>query len=197
MIKINNINFTQKTIESIQIDGDDIKEINFEFHEREFKLRIIKDNHEIIEEVIEEQPKEEVIEETPEEVIQGTKKLSIGEVKKIIYDTIPKANTADTYFRTLKQVYDNFKEDDIYELLKKENEIIEYIEKQYEKLSTIKNKLCGIYKVYSLLNIESIVLKSKIEHYRIAQSIKEDKSNHEDKKTIEEADTILTYFIMN
>ena len=61
MIKINNINFTQKTIESIQIDGDDIKEINFEFHEREFKLRIIKlikDNQEIIEEVIEEKPKE-------------------------------------------------------------------------------------------------------------------------------------------
>ena len=56
MIKINNINFTQKTIESIQIDGDDIKEINFEFHEREFKLRIIKDNQEIIEEVIEEKP---------------------------------------------------------------------------------------------------------------------------------------------
>jgi len=196
MIKINNINFTQKTIESIQIDGTDIKEINFKFHEREFKLRIIKDNHEIIEEVIEEQPKEEVIEETPEEVIQGTKKLSIGEVKKIIYDTIPKANTADTYFRTLKQVYDNFKEDDIYELLKKENEIIEYIEKQYEKLSTIKNKLCGIYKVYSLLNIESIVLKSKIEQYKVSLTIQEDKEkeNPIDKKTIEEAEKIVNYF---
>ena len=34
MIKINDINFTQKTIESIQIDGHDIKEINFEFHGR-------------------------------------------------------------------------------------------------------------------------------------------------------------------
>ena len=124
MIKINNINFTRKTIESIQIDGDDIKEINFEFHEREFKLRIIKDNQEIIEEVIEEKPKEE-------EVIQEPKTLTIEEIKKIIYDTIPKANTAETYFRTLKQVYDNFKENDIYELLKKENEIIEYIEKQY------------------------------------------------------------------
>ena len=56
MIKINNINFTQKSIESILIDGDDIKEINFEFHEREFKLRINKDNQEIIEEVIEEKP---------------------------------------------------------------------------------------------------------------------------------------------
>ena len=61
MININNINFTQKTIESIQIDGTDIKEINFKFHEREFKLRIIKDNQEIIEEVIEEKPKEAVM----------------------------------------------------------------------------------------------------------------------------------------
>ena len=55
------------------------------------------------------------------EVVQEPKALTIGEVKKIIYDTIPKANTAETYFRTLKQVYDNFKENDIYELLKKEN----------------------------------------------------------------------------
>ena len=97
MIKINNINFTQKTIESIQIDGDDIKEINFEFDEREFKLRIIKDNQEIIEEVIEEKPKEDVVEEVIEpeeqkekELIQEPKKLSIGGVKKTIYDTIPK-----------------------------------------------------------------------------------------------------------
>ena len=94
MIKINNINFTQKTIESIQIDGDDIKEINFEFHEREFKLRIIKDNQQIIEEVIEENPNKDVVEEvieeeTPEEVSQEPKTLTLGEVKKIIYDTIP------------------------------------------------------------------------------------------------------------
>jgi integrase len=96
----------------------------------------------------------------------------------------------------LKQVYDNFKEDDIYELLKKENEIIQYIEKQYEKLSTIKNKLFGIYKVYSLLNIESIVLQSKIEHYKVSLTIQEDKEkeNPIDKKTIEEAENIVNYF---
>jgi len=80
------------------------------------------------------------------------------------------------------------------DLLSKEEEIIDYLEQQYKLTSTLKNKLCGIYKCYSLLNIESKLLKDKIEHYRIAQSIKEDKSNHEDKKTIEEADTILTYF---
>jgi len=96
----------------------------------------------------------------------------------------------------LKQVYDSFKEDDIYELLKKENEIIQYIEKQYDKLSTIKNKLCGIYKVYSLLNIESIVLKSKIEHYKVSLTIQEDKEkeNPIGKRTIEEAENIVNYF---
>ena len=184
MIKINNINFTQRTNESIQIDGDDIKEINFEFYEREFKLRIIKDNQEIAEEIIEEQPKEELI--------QGPKKLTIEEVKKIIYDNIPKANTAETYFRTLKQVYDNLKEDYIYELLKKENEIIQYIEKQYEKLSTINNKLCRIYKVYSLLNIESKELKSKIEHYKVSLTIQEDKEkeNPIDKKQSKKKKTL-------
>ena len=127
MIQIININFTQKTIKSIQIDGDDIKEINFELHEREFKLRIIKDNQEIVEEVIEEKPINDVLEdaieeETPEEqkeeVLQEPKKISIGEVKKIIYDNIPKANTAETYFRTLKQAHYTLKEDDIYELLR-------------------------------------------------------------------------------
>ena len=114
----------------------------------------------------------------------------------MIYDNIPKANTAETYFRTLKQVYDNFKDEDIYELLKKENEIIEYIEKQYDKLSTINNKFCGMYKAYSLLNIESIVLKSKIEHYKVSLTIQEDKEkeNPIDKKTIEEAENIVNYF---
>ena len=115
MIKINIINFTPKTIESIQIDGDDIKEIKFEFHEHRFKLSILKDNHEVVEEVIQEQPKAEVI----EEVIQEPNNLTKGEVKKIIYDNIPKANTADTYFRILKQVYDNFKENVNFELMKK------------------------------------------------------------------------------
>ena len=80
------------------------------------------------------------------------------------------------------------------DLLSKEKEIIDCLEQQYKLTSTLKNKLCGIYKCYSLLNIESKLLKDKIEHYRIAQSINEDKSNHKDKNTIEEADTILTYF---
>jgi len=59
-------------------------------------------------------------------------------------------------FCVLLKIYDSKKKILIF-ALKKEDEIIQYIEKQYDKLSTIKNKLCGIYMVYSSLNIESIV----------------------------------------
>ena len=84
----------------------------------------------------------------------------------------------------MKQVYDNFKEDDVHELLKKEIEIIEFIEGKYDKLTTIKNKLCGMVKVYNLLNLECTLLKSKIDHYMITLSIEEDKKkeNPIDKK---------------
>ena len=44
------------------------------------------------------------------------------------------------------------------------------------------------------MNIESKLLNDKVEHYKITQTIIEDKSNQEDKKTIEEADKILDYF---
>ena len=50
------------------------------------------------------------------------------------------------------------------DLLSEEKEIIEHLEQEYKTTSTQKNKLCGIYKCYTLLNIESKLLKDKIEH---------------------------------
>ena len=150
----------------------------------------MNNNDEVSEEVFEEEVSEEVVEE------KAIEKLTIDDLKKIIYETIPKKNTAETYFRSVKQVYDNFKDDDVYDLFKKENEIIEYIETKYDKLSTIKNKLCGMLKVYNLLNLESNVLKSKIDHYMVSLSIQEDKKKEDptDKKTIKEAELIVNYF---
>ena len=53
-------------------------------------------------------------------------------------------------------VYNHFKPYNINELLRtNKTEIINYIEKKYEKSSTIKSKLCGIYKCYKVLNIKS------------------------------------------
>ena len=201
MIKISNINFCEKTVENIEVSCDDMKEIKFEFLDNILRQSIVKGNdEEVIEDIIKEEMEDDEVvnEDVSEEVIeeQVIEKLTIDDLKKIIQETIPKKNTAETYFRSVKQVYDNFKDDDVYDLLKKENEIIEYIETKYDKLSTIKNKLCGMLKVYNLLNLESNVLKSKIDHYMVSLSIQEDKKKEDptDKKTIKEAELIVNYF---
>ena len=63
-------------------------------------------------------------------------------------------------------------------------------------MTTIKNKLCGMLKVYDLLNLECTLLKSKIDRYMMTISIDEDKKkeNPLDKKTVEEAEEIVNYF---
>jgi len=80
------------------------------------------------------------------------------------------------------------------DLLSNEKEIIQYLEQEYKTTSTLKNKICAVLKCYTILKIDTTLLKDKIEQYKITQSIKEDKSNHEEKKQIEEADNILDYF---
>ena len=158
MMKISHVNFCTKTVDNIEVCGI-LKEIKCEFHDNIFKITIMNNDEVVVEEVFEEQKVEEVVEhevfeeviaEPSEKVIEEpvNKKLTIADVKNIIYENISK-NTAETYFRSVKQVHDNFKEDDVRELLKKENEIIEFIETKYDKLTTIKNKLCGMLKVYS------------------------------------------------
>ena len=106
---MNNINFTKKTIENIEVNGDDIKEVQLVFLEDTFRITIIKDNEELVvkevfeqeenisTEVTEEETSEEVIEE-PVVEDQVNNKLTIDDLKKIIYETIPKKNTAETYF---------------------------------------------------------------------------------------------------
>ena len=195
------VNFSKKTIENLEVSCDDMKEIKFEFLDNTLRLSIVKENDkEVIEEIIKEEMEDvEVVNEEPtEDVIEEKviEKLTIDDLKKIIYETIPKKNTAETYFRSVKQVYDNFKDDDVYDLFKKENEIIEYIETKYDKLSTIKNKLCGMLKVYSLLNLESNVLKSKIDHYMVSLSIQEDKKKEDstDKKNNQRSRTNCKLF---
>ena len=76
----------------------------------------------------------------------------------------------------MEQVYGYFKLEDIHELLStKEQDIIHNIEKKYESISTIKSKLCAIYKVYKLLNIKSELFKSRIDYYVKKQTIHQDK----------------------
>ena len=204
MIKMSTVNFSKKTIENLEVSCDDMKEIKFEFLDNTLRLSIVKENdEEVIEEIIQEKlddtPNNKVVnEEVSEEVVEEKviEKLTIDDLKKIIYETIPKKNTAETYFRSIKQVYDNFDEEDVHILLKKENDIIEFIEKKYDKFTTIKNKLCGVYKVYNLLNLESNVLKSKIDHYMVSLSIQEDKKKEDstDKKNNQRSRTNCKLF---
>ena len=91
MIKINNINFCEKSIENIEVNGDDIKEIKCEFVDNRFKITIMNNNDEVIEETIVEENDEVIEQEVVAE--QQIKKLTIDDVKNIIDENIPKKNT--------------------------------------------------------------------------------------------------------
>jgi site-specific recombinase XerD len=57
----------------------------------------------------------------------------------LLKEHIPKKNTLDSYCRTIQQVYDYLKIENVLELLPtKEQDIINYLEKKYESISTIK-----------------------------------------------------------
>jgi hypothetical protein len=47
------------------------------------------------------------------------------------------------------------------DLLDKEKEIIEYLEQEYKTTSTLKNKLCAVLKCYTILKIDTTLLKDK------------------------------------
>ena len=71
-------------------------------------------------------------------------------------------------------VYNHFKLNSINILLTtNENEIINYIEKKYENSSTIKSKLCGIYKCYKFLSIKSDLFKNKLKNINIKLKLKQ------------------------
>jgi hypothetical protein len=95
----------------------------------------------------------------------------------------------------MEQVYNYFKVEDIHELLStKEKNIIHYLEEKYQSISTIKSKLCAVYKVYKLLNIENELFKNKIEHYAYEQKINQDKHKELNKQTTQDGNSIIEYF---
>ena len=92
-------------------------------------------------------------------------------------------------------VYNHFKLNNINELLRtKENEIIYYIETKYENSSTIKSKLCGIYKCYKVLNIKSDLFKNKIEEYKYKTETQRDKEKDSNKKDKDEGNKLIEEF---
>jgi hypothetical protein len=89
-------------------------------------------------------------------------------------------------------VFEYFKVQTIHELL--EQDIIHYLEEKYESISTIKSKLCAIYKVYKLLNLTSELFKNRIDYYAKKQTIHQDKHKESNKKTVADGDAIIDYF---
>ena len=81
-------------------------------------------------------------------------------------------------------VYNHFKLNNINKLLRtNENEIIKYIETKNENSSTIKSKLCGIYKCYKVLNIKNDLLKIKLKNINIKLKLKQIKQKTLIKRT--------------
>jgi len=222
MIKISNLNFQNQTIETIEVNGETVDNLEITLTKTKFNIVIVKDNKCIKKEIkkkdVPEKAVDLLIEDTMEVVVEDTKEVveenievvevvvedikeevvkpvTFSKVKDLLKEHIPKKNTLDSYCRTMEQVYGYFKVEDIHELLStKEQDIIHYLEEKYESISTIKSKLCAIYKVYKLLNIESELFKSKIEHYAYEQKINQDKNKESNKKTTQDGDAIIEYF---
>ena len=144
---------------------EDIKE---EINEDPVVEELVEDIKEKNEVVMDEPVVEQVVEEQVEQPVMEL--ITLAKIKDLLKQHIPKKNTLDSYCRTIQQVHDYFEIEDVHELLvTKEEDIINYLEKEYNKNSTIKSKLCAIYKVYKILNIESELFRNRIEHYAYEQ----------------------------
>jgi hypothetical protein len=151
---------------------------------------IMEEVHEEIEEVV-----EPVMDEVHEEIEEVVEPVTLGKMKELLKEHIPKPNTLDSYVRTIKQVYEHFKIDDMRVLLfTKEQDIINYIESNYTNNSTIKFKLCSVYKAYKILGIEGNLFKQRIDFYATKQTLKQEETKEENKKSVDEGNSIVEHF---
>ena len=167
MIKITNLNFQNQTIESIEVNGETVDNLQIKLTKTKFNIVIVKDKKVIQKEIKKKENIVDVIIEEVEEVIEDIKEnecvqeeMTLAKVKDLLKEHIPKKNTLVSYGRTIQQVFEYFKVQTIHELL--EQDIIDYIEKQYESISTIKSKLCAMYKVYSYSTLKTSCLKVEL-----------------------------------
>ena len=153
---------------------DKITEIEKKMNEIENELNTIE-NQMINDE--DDEPVMEKIENEIEEVVEPVSEepVTLGKMKELLKEHIPKPNTLDSYVRTIKQVHEHFKIDDMRVLLStKEQDIICYLESNYSNNSTIKSKLCSVYKAYKILEIEGNLFKQRINFYATKQRLKQE-----------------------
>jgi len=191
-----NTNIIEMDINNIQQEQMNISCMVKETEVKEEQKEEVKEEQQEEPEQQEEEPEEPKKDEPEEEEQKKDKTLSIEELKEILTDKLEKKNTALSYGRTIKQVYNFFKTDDIYSLLQKEKDIIDFIEDKYKtNISSISSKLCGVLKCYTVLNLKSKLLKDRIQHYKVLLKVKQDTDKEKviDKKTIEEGEEILNH----
>jgi len=164
--------------------------------------KIEKENdEEVVEPVMEEvhEEMEEVVEPVYEEITEvvepvSEEPLTLGKLKDLLKEHIPKPNTLDSYVRTIKQIHEHFKIDDMNVLLTtKEQDIISYIESNYTNNSTIKSKLCSVYKAYKILQIEGNLFKQRIDFYATKQTLKQEETKEDNKKSVDEGNAIVEH----
>lgn len=189
-IKLININFNTKTIETIETNGIDTTHYNIKLTENSFFISFPKPRADR-----KKKPTELVIEPEPEPEPEPIKSVSIDEMIEILKKNIKKQNTADTYIRGVKDVVGHFKIDNVVDLLTtKDKEIIDYIVNKYKDIKTQKTKICCVYKCYKLLNIENELFKSTIKDYIKPIMIENDKEKQDNKKALSEAIEMIDYF---
>ena len=219
MIKITNLNFQNQTIENIEVDGEDIHEVEMKLTETIFKITLVKAgvsfqkqiekkdvSNEVVDVVMDEPIMEEVceeieevveriMEEVREEIEEDVEPVTLGKLKELLKEHISKPNTLDSYVRTIRQVHEHFKIDDMRVLLStKEQDIICYLESNYTNNSTIKSKLCSVFKAYKILEIEGNLFKQRIDFYATKQTLKQEETKQENKKSVDEGDKIISHF---
>lgn len=191
-IKMLNINFNTKTIESIETNGIDTTHYNIKLTENSFFISFPKPRADR-----KKKPTELLIESEPETepVSEPIKSVSIDEMIEILKKNIQKQNTVESYIRGFKDVANHFKIDNVVELLTtQDKEIIDYLVNKYKEIKTQKNKICCVYKCYKLLNIENELFKSTIQNYSKPIMIENDKEKQENKKSLSEAIEMIEYF---
>jgi hypothetical protein len=148
MIKISNLNFQNQTIETIKVNGETVDNLEIKLTKTKFNIVIVKDGKSIkkeikkkddivdilieevefvqtvevvkdIKEIVVQNIKEEVEEFFEVEEVEEPVKITLAKMKDVQKAHIPKKNTLDSYCRTMEQVYNYFKVQDIHEIYKR------------------------------------------------------------------------------
>jgi acetolactate synthase small subunit len=106
MIKITNLNFQNQTIESIEVNGETVDNLQIKLTKTKFNIVIVKDNKSIKKEI---NKKDNIVDVIIEEDIKENEfvqeEMTLAKVKDLLKEHIPKKNTLVSYGRTIQQVF--------------------------------------------------------------------------------------------